>query len=251
MATEMYRLENVSVRYGSVHALRNISLSIAAGERLAIIGPSGAGKSTLLGLLNASIDVTEGEVFVDQQALARFDDSALKRHRSRVGFVYQQHNLIPTLRVIQNVMAARLGRFSLLGAFRRFLYTTTAEQEEVFALLKRLGIEEKIFQFVEQLSGGQRQRVAIARALYQEPHTLLADEPVASLDPARARETLALFSQIALKDNLTLCMSLHQVELADELIDRVIGIREGELVLDTTSAALTQSDLDSLYSLGG
>ncbi len=249
MESELYRLEEVSVRYGSIHALRKVSLSIAAGERVALIGPSGAGKSTLLGLLNGSIAASEGEVYVDHQALARFDESALKRHRSRVGFVYQQHNLIPTLRVIQNVMAARLGRYSLFGALRRFLYSTSAEQEEVYALLKRLGIEDKIFQFVEQLSGGQRQRVAIARALYQEPHTLLADEPVASLDPARARETLALFSSIAKNDQLTLCMSLHQVELADKLIDRVIGIREGEVVLDTSSSALPQEDLEALYCI--
>ncbi len=216
---------------------------------MAIVGPSGAGKSTLLGLLNGGIQATEGEVYVDLQQLSRFDETALQTHRSRVGFVYQHHNLVPTIRVIQNVMSARLGRFSLFEAIRRFVYSNAEEQEEVYNLLKRLGIEEKIFHFVEQLSGGQRQRVAIARALYQEPHTLLADEPVASLDPARARETLKLFSTIAKNDELTLCMSLHQVELAEGYIDRVIGIRDGKLVFDRLSSELQASELEELYTI--
>ena len=244
-----YHLDSVTVRYGALEALKQISISIQRGERIALIGPSGSGKSTFLGLLNGSVRPSSGEVYVDGVALSSFSAKQLREHRRSVGFVYQDHNLVPTLRVIQNVLSAKLGEGSFLTACKLLFFAGAKEQEEVFELLKRLGVGEKLFEYVSTLSGGERQRVAIARALFQTPHTLLADEPVASVDPIRARETLSIFSDIARNDGLTLCMSLHNVELAKGLLDRVVGIRSGVLQLDSPQSEIAAEDLSVLYAL--
>ena len=183
-----FRLEEVSARFGKTTALADVSLGIAPGEAVALVGPSGAGKTTILRLLNGSLRPTSGRVYVDHEDLCCIGRRDMKRLRASIGFIHQDLGLMPSLRVSQNVLAGRLGRQSLSRSLRSMLLPPRAELSRVDALLERVGISEKIFERTDRLSGGQRQRVALARALYQGPRALLADEPVSSVDPARALE---------------------------------------------------------------
>jgi phosphonate transport system ATP-binding protein len=244
------RLENVSVRYGALAALDGVSLSIAAGERVGLVGPSGAGKTTLLRLFNGSVRPTAGRATVLGRDVAALSAGALRRLRSSIGFVHQDLSLVPNQRVIRNVLSGKLGQRSLAGSVRMMLFPTRAEAVAVHRILERVGVQEKLYERTDKLSGGQRQRVAIARALYQEPAALLADEPVASVDPARARDTVALLAAISREQGLTLCMSLHNLDLAREFFPRLIGMRRGKVLFDRPSAELTDEQFAELYRLG-
>ncbi|MDH3592193.1 MAG: ATP-binding cassette domain-containing protein, partial [Planctomycetota bacterium] len=149
----------------------------------------------------------------------------------------------------QNVVLGRLGNRSFFGAFRSLLRPARDELEEMHRILERVGIPEKLYQRTDKLSGGQQQRVAIARALYQEPASLLADEPVSSVDPARARDTIGLLTSISAERNLTLCMSLHNLDLARQYFPRLIGLREGRVVFDKPAAEITDGEFEALYRL--
>ena len=243
------RLENVAVRYGDVVALDGVSLTVGAGERVGLVGPSGAGKTTLLRLLNGSVRPSVGNAVVLGQDVAGLSPAELRRLRGRVGFVHQDHSLVPNQRVIRNVLSGRLAQRSLAGAMRMMLFPTTPEAVEVHRILQRVGIEEKLYERTDRLSGGQRQRVAIARALYQGPAALLADEPVASVDPARARDTVALITAISREQGLTLCMSLHNLDLAREFFPRLVGMRRGRVVFDRSTADLPDAEFRELYRL--
>jgi len=243
-----FRLRGVSVDYGSCRALDGVDLDVEPGEAMALVGPSGAGKTTLLGLLNGTVRPTRGTVAVDQQVLGELSSSALRRVRSDIGFIHQDLALVPTLRVIQNVLAGRLGRISFLQAVRDAIFPPREAVAEAYAILERVGIPEKLYERVHRLSGGQRQRVAIARALYQRPRALLADEPVSSVDPARARDVVALLTDISRERNLTLCMSLHNLDLAREFFPRLIGVRGGRIAFDRSSA-VPDREFSALYDL--
>ncbi len=229
--------------------LTGVDLDICGGEHLAIVGPSGAGKTTLLRLLGGALFPIEGTVLMDGQSWSDLRGGVLREARSRVGFVHQDHALIPNLRVLHNVLAGRFGRSSRLQALRSMLWPRVSEQEAVLALLDRLGVGDKIFHRVDTLSGGEQQRVAIARALYQNPCVLLADEPVASVDPARARSILALLIEIATESDLTLAVSLHDFRLARELFPRLVGLRKGAIVFDESPEEVTEKVMADLYSL--
>ena len=243
------RLENVTVRYRDLAALDVVSLSIAAGERVGLVGPSGAGKTTLLRLFNGSVRPTAGKAIVLGRDVAGLLTGDLRRLRSRVGFVHQDLSLVPNARVIRNVLSGKLGQRGLAASLRMMLFPTRAEAIDVHRILERVGVQEKLYERTDRLSGGQRQRVAIARALYQGPAALLADEPVASVDPARARDTVSLLASISSEGGLTLCMSLHNLELAREFFPRLVGMRRGRIVFDRRTAELTDGQFRELYRL--
>ncbi|MEM8994655.1 MAG: phosphonate ABC transporter ATP-binding protein [Acidobacteriota bacterium] len=244
-----FRLESVSVRFGAEAALDGVDLEIAPGECVAFVGPSGAGKTTLLRVLNTSQRPTSGRLLLDGEPLGDLHGRRLRAVRSRLGTVHQDLRLVPNLRVLQNVLAGRLGQTSLLGALRFLVAPPRREVERVHALLERVGIGHKLYERTDRLSGGQRQRVAIARALYQRPVALLPDEPISSLDPARSREVMALLVDLCREEGLTLCVSLHDLEIARELTPRLVGLRSGRIVFDRPSAELADADFARLYDL--
>ena len=244
-----FQLAGVSVVYGNTPALRHVDLEIAAGEAVGFVGPSGAGKTSLLRLLNGTLRPTEGTVLAAGEDLSQLSLRRLRAVRSRIATVHQDLSLVPNLRVIRNVLAGRLGRLSLLGAVRLLFFPPRREVRRVHQILERVGIAEKLYERTDRLSGGQRQRVAIARALYQEPAALLPDEPLASLDPARARDTMGLLVAISREEGLTLCASLHDLRLAREFLPRLVGLRRGRLAFDRPTAELSDDDFHNLYEL--
>lgn len=240
----------VDVGAGRV-ALAGVDLQIAPGERVAVVGPSGAGKTTLLRLLGAGLVADAGRVAVDGVDTSELEGDARRRLRAALGFVHQDHALVPNLRVAANVIAGGLGRRGRWAALRSVLRPRREDLERAHALLEPLGIDALLFQRVDRLSGGEAQRVAIARALFQEPRGLLADEPVASVDPARARDLLERLLELAAERGVTLVASLHDVELARALFPRLVGLREGRVVFDRPADALGPSDFEDLYRLEG
>ena len=244
-----FDLEGVHLRYRDATALAGVSLRIRRGERVALVGPSGAGKTSLLHVLNGSRRVSRGRIRVCGRGLTERSSRELRRLRSEIGFVPQQHALVPNLSVLRNVLSGRLGRQSLPGSLAAMLWPRRAQLLEAHALLESVGIEEKLFQRTERLSGGEQQRVAVARALHQQPRALLADEPVASVDPARAREILDLLTRISEERSLTLCVSLHSPELARSCFSRLIGLRDGRIDFDLPSAQVDGARLSRLYAL--
>jgi phosphonate transport system ATP-binding protein len=246
MVVLMYRLEHVGKVFtdGTV-AVNDVTLEIQAGERVAVIGPSGAGKTTLFRLLNATLRPTSGRLWFDGVEMESLSGRRLRPLRRRIGTVYQQHNLVPQLRVIHNVLAGRLGRWSLPKA----LFSLVSPQERSLALraLEWVGIPEKLYTRTAHLSGGQQQRVAIARALVQAPDVMLADEPVSSVDPTLGRTIMELLLQLADTHKKTLVANLHAVSLALDLFPRVIGFRQGGVAFDLPPAAISDAVMTDLY----
>ena len=242
-------LDKVSCLYGGLAAVDEVSLEIGRGERVALIGPSGSGKTTLLRAMNTIRRPERGLVTVFGEDVSGCSPRELRRLRSRIAFIPQHLGLVPNLRVIQNVLSGSGGARGLLRSLRDLLYPAKADVMEAHAILERVGVGEKLYMRTDRLSGGQQQRVAIARSLFQGPEVLLADEPVASVDPARARDTVRLLTELSTEKNLTLCMSLHNIELAREFFPRLVGMRSGRVVIDSQSEALDDSKLEELYKL--
>ena len=235
--------------FGDTPVLSDLNLEVRAGDTLSIVGPSGAGKTTVLRLLNGTLRPSRGQVLVDGVDLGSLGAREVRAHRARIGFVHQDHSLVPNLRVSQNVLAGKLGRLGFFGAARTMLWPERSDLERALDLLDAAGIGEKLFARTDTLSGGERQRVAIARALYQDPGALLADEPVASVDPARARDLIQLLVSLATERELTLVVSLHDIELARAFFPRTVGLRAGRLVFDAPTESLASEDFDELYRL--
>jgi phosphonate transport system ATP-binding protein len=236
--------ESLEVVYpGGVCALRPTTISVVPGEFLVLLGASGAGKSTLLRSLNGLVRPSAGRVVaagIGDLSAAR----QMRLHRRQTGMVFQQHHLIGRLSVLSNVLTGRLAYRSSLLALGPW-----SRQEKTLALtaLERVGLLDQALKRADQLSGGQQQRVGIARALVQQPRILLADEPVASLDPATAEDVLALLHDICKSDGLTAVVSLHQVPFARRFADRIVGLSAGSVVFDRAPADLSDTDLAALY----
>lgn len=244
-----FELRSAEIQFEGHRALTDFSLDITPGEVVAFVGPSGAGKTSALRLLNGMQPATSGEVRVDGVVLEELPPGERRALRQRIGYVPQGFGLVPNLRVAQNVLAGRLGSLGFWSSLRAALRPSRTELEEIHGLLALLGIEDKLFQRVDSLSGGEQQRVAIARALYQQPGALLADEPLSALDPSRARETLELLTGLARDRNLTLVLSLHDIQLARELLPRLVGLRRGQRVFDSPTSEIDDGRVKELYEL--
>lgn len=244
-APVVLRTEALEVTYGNgTRALNSTSLQFLKGEFVVLLGASGAGKSTLLRSLNGLVRPSGGQV-VATGIGDLSDPSHLRCHRRQTGMVFQQHHLIGRLSVLANVLLGRLGYYSAIATF---LPWSRIEKEGALAALDRVGLLDRALDRADQLSGGQQQRVGIARALVQQPKVLLADEPIASLDPATAERLLTLLHGICRSDGLTLVVSLHQVEFARQFADRIVGLQGGAVVFDGAPGELTPDLAESLYS---
>lgn len=239
----MIHLHDISVRFGAAVALHPTSLTFHRGQFTVLLGASGAGKSTLLRCINRMQEPTAGTI--DVNALGSLADNKLLRtHRRQTGMIFQQHQLIGRQSVLQNVLMGRIGYHSTL----RSLFPLSKDDHSIaLQSLDRVGLLDKALSRVDQLSGGQQQRVGIARAIAQQPRLILADEPVASLDPATANKVLALLHQICKEDGISAVISLHQVDLAKRYADRIVGLAHGRLVFDAAPDALTPAHVTELY----
>jgi len=248
-ATPAITVDRATVRYGSLDAVADVVLSINRGERVGLVGPSGAGKTTLLGLMGASVRPTVGDINILGQDAGTLGPAELRGLRSKIAVVPQHLALVPNLRVIRNVLLGAVGAQSLPASLKSVLLPSKQKTLDVYEVLERVGIAEKLYQRTDKLSGGQQQRVAVARALYQQPEVLLADEPVSSVDPARAKSLVKLLDGIAQERDLTLVMSLHNLELAREFFPRLVGMREGKIVFDMPADEICETQFEALYEL--
>lgn len=240
-------IDGLTKSYGSVTAVSGLNLRIAPGERVALIGASGSGKSTLIRLASGLLVGDCGEVKVFGDAIQRNGTLTkdARRIRRSIGLIFQKFNLVNRLSVMTNVLVGALGRISslrgTLGLYAR------EDREAAYAALAQVGIEKHAFKRAEALSGGQQQRAAIARALVQRARIVLADEPIASLDPKSAKRVMDLLSELNRTQGITLLVSLHQVDYARAYFDRVVAMRAGEIVFDGPADRLTPSFLTELY----
>lgn len=240
----MIRTDALAMTYpGGVTALQPTSLGFQEGEVTVLLGPSGAGKSTLLHCLNRLRTPSSGHVAA--AGIGRLETPpAIRRHRRRTAMIFQQHQLLPRVSVLRNTLMGRLGHH---GFWRSLWPLPEAERRLALDSLDRVGLREKALMRADQLSGGQQQRVGIARALTQEASVILADEPVASLDPGASRQVLSLLREVCRERGLTAIISLHQVEFTREFADRVVGLADGAVVFDDRPAALTDDVLRRVY----
>ena len=242
----MIKFENVSVTYpGGVKALDNVSLEINEGDFLIIVGMSGDGKSTLLRTVNNLVKPTEGEVFVDSRNVTKANKKELKKIRSDIGMIFQTFNLVNRSSVLKNVLTGRLSQVSTL---RSILGLWPNEDKQIaFESLNQVEILEKAYVRGSNLSGGQQQRVGIARALAQKPKVMLADEPVASLDPITSRVVMKYLKEINQELGITTIVNLHFLDLAKEFGERLIGLKDGKLVYDGKVEDVSDEDFENIY----
>jgi phosphonate transport system ATP-binding protein len=245
-ATPILQLQTVSHQFDRAPVLIDINLTIVPGERVALVGASGAGKSTLLKLLNATIQPTAGTVIALDRPIKRLNAKKLRQVQQQIGLIDQRFNLIDQLRVIHNVNAGHLGRWPVWKALISLLIIPL-DRATALAALTQVGIPEKIDDRTDRLSGGQQQRVAIARVLVQDPLVILADEPTASLDPELSRDIMQLLCDLCQAQGRTLVISLHDVELAQQYCDRMIGLRAGQIMFDLPTPQVTAEQLHQLY----
>ncbi|MCD2503267.1 phosphonate ABC transporter ATP-binding protein [Clostridium sp. NSJ-145] len=242
----MIKFDKVNKVYpNGLHALKNISLEINQGEFVAIIGLSGAGKSTLLRTINRMHDISEGSLTVNGQEVNDLKGKELRKFRRKVGMVFQSFNLVTRTTVINNVLTSRVPDMplwkSIIGLY--------SKEDKVIALeaLDKVGILDKSYVRADQLSGGQQQRVALARTLAQKPEIILADEPVAALDPITATQVMDDFKKINKELNMSVLINIHHVDLALKYADRVIGIKAGEIVYDGPAKDVDSEILKQIY----
>lgn len=241
----IFALKNVNKQFNKLPAIRGINLQVFLGEKVALVGSSGAGKSTLINLLNGTVRPSDGEVWVLGRNLASLKPRSRRQLQRQIGTIYQQFHLINNLQVIHNVNAGHLGRWSFWRAAFSLMFPL--EVEKAASALAQVGIEEKLYERCDRLSGGQQQRVAIARVLVQDPVAILADEPIASLDPELRREIMQLLGQMCEELGKTLVVSLHDLEMARRYCQRIIGLREGRVLFDCPAEAVSLEMVDELY----
>ena len=242
----MIEFKDVSKIYpNGVKGLDNINLKIDQGEFVAIIVLSGAGKSTLIRTINRMIDITSGKLTVNGKEVNNLKGKELRKFRRKIGMIFQSFNLVTRTSVIKNVLTAKVPDIPFVrSAFSIF---TKDEKLQALEALDKVGIVEKAFIRADQLSGGQQQRVALARTLAQNPEIILADEPVAALDPITARRVMEDFRKINKEMNISILINIHHVELALNYADRIIGILDGKIVYDGKAEDVTEEILDDIY----
>jgi phosphonate transport system ATP-binding protein len=242
----MLRIENLRKVFpnGTV-ALDDLSLEVPDGQFLVIIGLSGSGKSTLLRCINRLVEPTAGKIWIDDVEITALNSAQLREQRKKIGMIFQQFNLAKRSSVLTNVLTGRLGSVSpwqsVFGSF------PDADYQRALVNLERVGIPEKAYQRADTLSGGQQQRVAIARALMQEPRIMLADEPVASLDPATSHSVLRYLEEINQHDGITVLCNLHFLSLARRYATRVIALKAGRIVFDGGPLEIDQDRFRAIY----
>ncbi len=242
----MIIFKNVSVTYpNGFKALKNINLQINDGEFVIIVGPSGAGKSTLIRTINGFVKISEGELIVNNKNIKNLNEKELRALRREIGMIFQNFNLVKRISVLRNVLIGRLGYVSTIRSI--FNLFSKEDIELAFENLRRVGIEDKAYVRADQLSGGQQQRVAIARALTQKPKIILADEPVASLDPPTAKVVMDYLKKFNKELGITTIINLHDIDLVMEYGERVIGLRSGEIVYDGSVKAINENVLKEIY----
>lgn len=242
----MIKFDHVDKVYANgVKALDDVNLEIQQGEFVAVIGLSGAGKSTLIRTVNKMIEVSSGTVSVNGTDVSKLQGKELRKFRRKIGMVFQQFNLVSRTSVINNVLVARVADMS----FFRTLFGLYSKEDKIAALeaLDKVGILDKAYIRADQLSGGQQQRVALARTLAQNPEIILADEPVAALDPVMADVVMSDFQRINRDMNITVIINIHHVDLALQYADRVIGIQAGKVVFDGPTDKVTNDILKQIY----
>jgi phosphonate transport system ATP-binding protein len=242
----MLTIAGLSKRYAKGDkALDDVSLSIPAGEVVALIGPSGAGKSTLIRCVNRLVEPTSGSIRLGDTEITRLGGAGMRRARRRMGMIFQEYALVERLTVMENVLSGRLGYVGFWRAFlRRF---PQADVDRAFAVLDRVGLMDHLDKRADELSGGQRQRVGIARALVQEPDILLVDEPTASLDPKTSRQIMRLIVEVCAERRLAAIVNIHDVALAQMFVQRIIGLKAGRIVFDGPPEALNTAALTAIY----
>lgn len=238
-------LVNVNKNYGAHKAIRDINLHVNPGDFVVLLGPSGAGKSTIFKCVSQLIRADSGEVWLNEQQINHLKGNALRLQRRKIGLIFQQFNLVSRLSAIQNVLLGRLGHMPTwkanLGLF------SEADRQLCLRSLDRVGMLNKAYQRADTLSGGQQQRVAIARVMAQESNLILADEPVASLDPVTSRQVLTQLKEIAVESNMAILCSLHQTDLALEFADRIIAMSNGIITFDKNARDVKENELKSIY----
>ncbi len=241
----MLEIKNLTVEYGNFRAIDNVSFTIKDGEFVAVIGSSGGGKSSLMKAINLLVKPKSGSIKIDGEEMTALSSRKLRMKRRKIGFVFQDYNLIDRLSVIENVLTGRLGYKSsfksLLGIFSK------EEYENAEKALEKVGLSEKLFVRGDELSGGQKQRVAIAKALVQEPKIILADEPIASLDVNSSKIIMEYFKEINRVQGITVIINIHDVNIALKYADRVIALKKGKIVFDGKGSEITDDVLKRVY----
>lgn len=242
----MLEVKNLSKTYdGDVQALKGVSFNVEQGEFLAVIGLSGSGKSTLLRCINRLIEPTGGQIIWEGLDVTAASQDEMRRIRRQIGMVFQHFNLVSRSKVITNVLSGRLGYVNpMLSALNRF---PKKDMENALAQLDRVGIKNQAYKRADELSGGQQQRVGIARAMMQEPKMILADEPVASLDPVLAHSIMRYLEKINKEDGVTVLCSLHFLDLVHQYADRAIALNEGILMFDGKPEEIDDDKFREIY----
>lgn len=243
--TPVVRVRGLTKHFGQVTALDGVDLDVDPGELVALVGLSGSGKSTLLRCLNGLHPATSGDITVAGTRVDRARSGELRRLRADIGFVFQNFNLVGRLSCLENVLIGTLGR--LFGPRYGLITYTRAQRREAMHHIERVGLAGQAYQRADTLSGGQQQRVGVARMLMQRPTLVLADEPVASLDPENAAAIMNLLFQVCLEEQLTVVCTLHQVDLALGWAHRLVGLRDGRKVLDRSAGGLGKDDVMAVY----
>ncbi|KGP74382.1 phosphonate ABC transporter ATP-binding protein [Pontibacillus yanchengensis] len=242
----MIEFKDVSLVYqNGTEALKNINLSISQGEFIVIVGLSGAGKSTLIRSINRLVTPTSGQLLVDDDNILSYNTKQLRKLRTKAGMIFQHHNLVKRSTVMKNVISGRLGYTSTLKSI--FNLYPKEDLQLAYESLKRVNIEDKVYTRSDQLSGGQQQRVSIARVLTQQPNIILADEPVASLDPPTSHQVMTYLKEVNREDKITTIVNLHFIDMAMEYADRIIGMRDGEIVFDGPVSEVNEGTFEDIY----
>ena len=235
-------IKNLTKEFNGNRVLEEINIEIRKGEVIALIGSSGSGKSTLMNLITRTLAKDKGEILIENEEISQFNN---KDFAKKVGILRQQFDLVKNIKVVHNVLA---GRFNEWGFTKSFISLFKPQDlDYAKSALKKIGLEEKLYEITSSLSGGEQQRVAIARLLVQNPLLFLADEPISSLDPVNSRNVLSLITGLVRKEEKTLLASMHSIEYSKEFFDRIIGLKKGKIIFDDKTENITEKMIKILY----